>query len=87
MNAVRALKPVAVCLNARYQGLFGKDQPELTGIIAWRGIVSMNRLPEHMRRQFRPKSRTINKFRGHSRTGRLAIRIMEASRYSRGMCQ
>jgi salicylate hydroxylase len=33
------------------QGLFGKDQPELTGLIAWRGVVSMDRLPEHMRRR------------------------------------
>jgi len=32
------------------QGLFGEDQPQFTGIIAWRGIVPMERLPEHMAR-------------------------------------
>jgi len=32
------------------QGLFGQDQPEFTGIIAWRGIVPMERLPRHMAR-------------------------------------
>jgi len=30
------------------QGLFGPDKPEFTGIIAWRGIVPMERLPQHM---------------------------------------
>src|SRR5690349_21462771 len=32
------------------QALFGADQPEFTGIIAWRGIVPMERLPGHMAR-------------------------------------
>ena len=32
------------------QGLFGPDQPQFTGIIAWRGIVPMERLPRHMAR-------------------------------------
>jgi salicylate hydroxylase len=32
------------------QGLFGADQPQFTGIIAWRGIVPMERLPQHMAR-------------------------------------
>lgn len=32
------------------QGLFGADQPVFTGIIAWRGIVPMERLPKHMAR-------------------------------------
>jgi salicylate hydroxylase len=32
------------------QGLFGADQPEFTGMIAWRGIVPMERLPKHMAR-------------------------------------
>ena len=32
------------------QGLFGPDKPEFTGIIAWRGIVPMERLPRHMAR-------------------------------------
>jgi salicylate hydroxylase len=30
------------------QGLFGPDQPQFTGIIAWRGIVPMEKLPKHM---------------------------------------
>ena len=30
------------------QGLFGQDKPAFTGIIAWRGIVPMERLPRHM---------------------------------------
>jgi salicylate hydroxylase len=30
------------------QGLFGPDQPQFTGIIAWRGIVPMEKLPRHM---------------------------------------
>ena len=33
------------------QGLFGADQPKFTGIIAWRGIVPMERLPRHMARR------------------------------------
>jgi salicylate hydroxylase len=30
------------------QGLFGPDRPQFTGIIAWRGIVPMEKLPRHM---------------------------------------
>jgi salicylate hydroxylase len=30
------------------QALFGADQPQFTGVIAWRGIVPMERLPRHM---------------------------------------
>jgi salicylate hydroxylase len=33
------------------QGLFGPDRPEFTGVIAWRGIVPMERLPAHMARR------------------------------------
>jgi salicylate hydroxylase len=33
------------------QALFGKDKPEFTGLIAWRGVIPMDRLPEHMRRK------------------------------------
>lgn len=32
------------------QGLFGPDRPQFTGIIAWRGIVPMEKLPGHMAR-------------------------------------
>jgi 2-polyprenyl-6-methoxyphenol hydroxylase-like FAD-dependent oxidoreductase len=32
------------------QALFGPDQPSFTGVIAWRGIVPMERLPRHMAR-------------------------------------
>ena len=32
------------------QVLFGQDKPQFTGIIAWRGIVPMGRLPRHMAR-------------------------------------
>ena len=32
------------------QSLFGADRPEFTGVIAWRGIVPMERLPHHMAR-------------------------------------
>ncbi|HEX9433568.1 MAG TPA: FAD-dependent monooxygenase [Burkholderiales bacterium] len=32
------------------QALFGADKPEFTGIIAWRGIVPMEKLPAHMAR-------------------------------------
>jgi len=32
------------------QTLFGADRPEFTGVIAWRGVVPMERLPQHMRR-------------------------------------
>lgn len=30
------------------QGLFGPDRPRFTGIIVWRGIVPMEKLPRHM---------------------------------------
>ena len=30
------------------QGLFGPDRPQFTGIIAWRGVVPMEKLPKHM---------------------------------------
>ena len=32
------------------QGLFGADRPEFTGLMAWRGVIPMARLPERMRR-------------------------------------
>ena len=32
------------------QALFGADRPAFTGVIAWRGIVPMERLPRHMAR-------------------------------------
>jgi salicylate hydroxylase len=32
------------------QGVFGPDQPQFTGVIAWRGIVPMEALPRHMAR-------------------------------------
>ncbi|HVJ13449.1 MAG TPA: FAD-dependent monooxygenase [Burkholderiales bacterium] len=32
------------------QVLFGPDQPQFTGIIAWRGLVPMEKLPSHMAR-------------------------------------
>jgi salicylate hydroxylase len=32
------------------QALFGADRPEFAGIIAWRGIAPMERLPSHMAR-------------------------------------
>jgi salicylate hydroxylase len=32
------------------QGLFGEDKPQFSGIIAWRCIVPMERLPKHMAR-------------------------------------
>ena len=32
------------------QALFGADQPEFTGLMAWRGVIPMNKLPEHLRR-------------------------------------
>ena len=32
------------------QGLFGPDQPQFTGIIAWRGSAPMERLPQRMAR-------------------------------------
>jgi salicylate hydroxylase len=33
------------------QGLFGADQPQFIGVIAWRGIVPMQALPPHMARR------------------------------------
>src|SRR5690349_21595329 len=33
------------------QALFGADKPGFTGVIAWRGIVPMERLPAHMARR------------------------------------
>jgi len=30
------------------QDLFGADKPQFTGVIAWRGVVPMERLPRHM---------------------------------------
>ena len=33
------------------QGLFGADKPSFTGVIAWRGIVPMEKLPRHMARR------------------------------------
>jgi salicylate hydroxylase len=30
------------------QGLFGADQPKFTGVIAWRGVIPMEKLPRHM---------------------------------------
>ena len=33
------------------QGLFGADRPAFTGVIAWRGVVPMERLPKHMARR------------------------------------
>ena len=32
------------------QGLFGADRPQFTGLMAWRGVIPMERLPERMRR-------------------------------------
>src|ERR671937_2365764 len=32
------------------QTLFGADKPEFTGVMAWRGVVPMERLPAHMAR-------------------------------------
>lgn len=32
------------------QSLFGPDQPAFTGLMAWRGVIPMERLPERMRR-------------------------------------
>src|SRR4051812_14484850 len=32
------------------QGLFGADRPQFTGVMVWRGIVPMERLPRHMAR-------------------------------------
>ena len=32
------------------QSLFGHDQPEYSGMMSWRGVIPMDKLPEHMRR-------------------------------------
>jgi salicylate hydroxylase len=32
------------------QSLFGPDRPQFTGLVVWRGIVPMERLPKHMAR-------------------------------------
>ncbi len=32
------------------QSLFGRDRPQFTGIVVWRGIVPMDKLPKHMAR-------------------------------------
>ena len=32
------------------QALFGADRPQFTGVVVWRGIVPMERLPRHMAR-------------------------------------
>jgi salicylate hydroxylase len=32
------------------QALFGADRPQFTGVITWRGIVPMEKLPQHMAR-------------------------------------
>jgi salicylate hydroxylase len=33
------------------QALFGDDKPEYTGMMSWRGVIPMEKLPPHMRRQ------------------------------------
>ncbi len=33
------------------QALFGKDKPVFTGLLAWRGVIPMNRLPQRMQRK------------------------------------
>ena len=32
------------------QGLFGDDKPAFTGMVSWRGVIPMEKLPLHMRR-------------------------------------
>jgi len=32
------------------QGLFGNDKPVYTGMMSWRGVIPMDKLPQHMRR-------------------------------------
>jgi salicylate hydroxylase len=32
------------------QGLFGADKPGFTGVIAWRGVIPMEKVPAHMQR-------------------------------------
>jgi len=33
------------------QSLFGNDKPEYTGMLSWRGVIPMEKLPQHMRRR------------------------------------
>jgi salicylate hydroxylase len=33
------------------QSLFGQDSPEFTGLLAWRGVIPMERLPQHLHRK------------------------------------
>lgn len=33
------------------QGLFGADAPEFTGLMAWRGVIPIEKLPEHLHRR------------------------------------
>ena len=33
------------------QALFGDDKPEYTGMLSWRGVIPMDKLPQHMRRR------------------------------------
>ncbi|MBM3342337.1 MAG: monooxygenase [Betaproteobacteria bacterium] len=33
------------------QALFGNDKPEYTGMLSWRGVIPMEKLPQHMRRK------------------------------------
>lgn len=33
------------------QALFGADRPQFTGVVAWRGVAAIERLPPHMRRK------------------------------------
>jgi salicylate hydroxylase len=32
------------------ENLFGHDQPVFTGLVSWRGVIPMGKLPQHMRR-------------------------------------
>lgn len=32
------------------EALFGHDQPVFTGLVSWRGVIPMEKLPQHMRR-------------------------------------
>ena len=34
------------------QALIGEDRPKFSGIIAWRGIIEVSRLPEHLRQPY-----------------------------------
>ena len=33
------------------QALFGADRPQFTGVVAWRGVAPIERLPQHLRRK------------------------------------